>query len=113
MSRIERFKATPIPEVEFQARTKSTPAASLVRGVRMLPRGGHEPTLFTYGDGRTCAHPDGEFHDCAYVSARNRLIYTAEQNVKRALIAAAQDPNSAKFDAPFMAEMDRLWAERP
>ena len=45
--------------------------------------------------------------------ARNRLIYAAEQNVKRALIAANQDPNGAKFDAPFMAEMDRLWRERP
>ena len=112
MSRIDRFKLAPIPEVEIQVRVKSTPAASLVGGVRMLPRGGHEPTLFTYADGRTCAHPDGEFHECAYVSARNRLIYTAEQNVKRVMIAEKQDPNGGKFDAPFMAEMDRLWKER-
>lgn len=106
MSRIEQFKNA----VQVIVRTGDRVSMSLV-GAKVVQKG-NQPAMYTYGDGRTCSHSDGEMHNCAYVSARNRLIYAAEQNVKRALIAANQDPNGPKFDAPFMAEMTRLWRER-
>lgn len=70
--------------------------------------GGQTRDQYTYNDGRTCAHPDGPYHDCAYVEARNRLIPAAEAEAR----GTAPFDQPMRFARAFMVAMDRLWNER-
>lgn len=82
---------------------------SLVGAVMI--RKGQAGVEFTYKDGRTCKHPDGEYHDCAYVNARNRLIPMAEQAAAHRLVGV-DDPNGMKRARVFCEVMNELAREK-
>ena len=96
------------------ARRQYDVSKSLV-GATLHHVGGQTRDQYTYDDGRTCAHPDGPCHDCAYVEARNRLIPAAEHHACLAMITAEIPPNRSPADVYtriYLAEMSRLWAAR-
>ena len=101
---IAQFKAGTLVRVPIYA------VKSRGFGPRRDGKGGRSFAMYTYADGRTCKHSDGEQHDCAYVDARNRLIPEAERAVY-AKTAGADDPAGMLRMRTFFAEMDRLWAE--
>lgn len=81
---------------------------SLVGAVQI--RNGSAPASYDYGT-RVCSHPDGAYHSCAYVSARNRIVpvaYAAAFEASRALPV----PDAA-IPRLFFAKMDELWRDRP
>ena len=80
-------------------------------GARVVQKG-NQPAMYTYKDGRTCSHSDGEFHDCAYVSARDRLIYKAEFDANAECRRRANEVPPPNFDRLFFSNMDNAWRER-
>lgn len=94
----------------YRPQYRSTPSMSLV-GAVMVRRGGQQPQLYRYADGRTCRHPEGEMHDCDYVIARNALIPTAEQIAADGCRRAA-DFEQVGFSRRFLDAMKALWNER-
>lgn len=88
-------------------RSRREVSESLV-GATLRHIGGQTRDQYTYNDGRTCAHPDGPYHSCAYVEARNRLIPAAEAEAR----GAAPLDQPIRFARAFMGAMDRLWTER-
>lgn len=110
MTRIDEFKHADLngavpPKRPSRAGHNGRPATSLVGAVQV--RHGREQATFTYNDGRTCKHPDGEKHDCAYVEARNRLIDRACQ-----IASEHTRDKPGAFAREFMAAMTELARER-
>lgn len=114
MTRIEEFKMGDLIELNAprpKRPTKPRPVTeSLVSGT-VLVRHGRQPTTYTYRDGRSCKHPDGEYHDCQYVDARNRLIPIAEQFAAHT-VPPAGDESDMKRARAFCAKMTELARER-
>jgi hypothetical protein len=103
VSKIANFKQPPLVAVPFHV-VKST--------IRVAGQGRGRPlAMYTYADGRSCEHPDGEHHSCEYVDARNRLIPKAERLAAMAVLGV-EDPNGMKESAAFLREMDLLWNGR-
>jgi hypothetical protein len=63
--------------------------------------------LYEYPQGM-CAHPEGPFHDCSYVNARNALIPQAMQEAGPDMTIGEKSQSQR-----FCENMDRLWSERP
>ena len=101
---IAQFKAGTLVRVPIYA------VKSRGFGPRRDGKGGRSFAMYTYADGRTCRHSDGEYHSCAYVDARNRLIPEAERAVY-AETAGTEDPAGMLRMRAFFANMDRLWSE--
>jgi hypothetical protein len=78
-------------------------------GAVMVRGGNTVKTQFDYGN-RVCSHPDGPYHNCDYVSARNRLVpvaYAAAYAESR----SAQVPDAACVRL-FFAKMTEMWKAR-
>jgi hypothetical protein len=61
----------------------------------------------------TCRHSEGPRHDCAYVTARDRLIPAAELEAQRAVAHLPVGPGRDQAGArAFMDAMARLAVER-
>ena len=89
--------------------TGGKPVTSSLAGSAVQVRQGNgEPAKYAYEDGRICGHPDGDLHDCAYVTARNRLIPEAERIALRESQRIGKPMTFARF---FMAAMDELWQD--
>lgn len=114
MTRIDEFKSGDLIELNAprpKRPTKPRPVTeSLVSGT-VLVRHGRQPTTYTYRNGRSCKHPDGEYHDCQYVDARNRLIPIAEQFAAQTA-NAADDASGMKRARAFCVKMNELARER-
>lgn len=97
-----------LPASHVRPANLHTTKDSLVGAV--MVRKGQAGVEFTYKDGRTCKHPDGEFHDCAYVNARNRLIPAAE--LRAARMVTSDDPTGMKRARAFCDAMTELAREK-
>ena len=93
--------------VGVRVRTGKPVVSSLIGAVQVR-QGNGEPAKYAYEDGRICSHPDGDLHDCAYVTARNRLIPEAERIALRESQKIGKPMSFARF---FMAAMDELWQD--
>lgn len=116
MNRIASFKNSPV-EFAIQTRSTSKNGRTTVTQVRDSLVGATQhlngsKTTYTYADGHTCGHSDGEFHDCAYVSARNRLISRAEMDANAECRRRANEVPPPNFDRLFFANMDAAWGAR-
>lgn len=110
MSKIDSLKNGTEPR--RGARDWSSPRFSLV-AADMTVSGG--VAQYHYADGRVCSHPDGAFHDCGYVEARNRLIPTAQRMAHESLIGTTFSNEPAadmRYSRAFMGAMTRLWEGR-
>jgi hypothetical protein len=86
------------------------PSSSLV-DVTSFQGHGMRRNTYTYNDGRTCEHPDGKWHDCAYVDQRNALIPRATQMAGTQFMDGP-DRDGKSWDQRYMEAMDSLWKGR-
>jgi hypothetical protein len=110
ISRIDEFKTAGLngykDRIVDKRRREGLPGDSLIGAVQASRGTRAAPQTYAYNDGRHCEHPDGLYHDCAYVDQRNALIPQASR------IASSTPTVGTSWDQRFMDAMTALWGAR-
>ena len=65
------------------------------------------------GNLMSCTHDDGAFHDCQYVTERNKLIPAADQVARTVTQTMPDGPDKdIAYGAAFLRAMDSMWKRR-